>query len=281
MSQPRFELKDKVVIVTGASSGIGASLVKTLAQEGSKVVLASRNEEALRQVANGCPGSSECVIIPTDVTNHTACKELIDKTVQKLGRIDVLIANAGLSMRAMTHEATLEVFKRVMDVNFYGTLYCLHAALPHLLKSRGVVVGISSVSGFKGLPARAGYAASKYAINGLLEAVKIENLKTGLHVLTVCPGFATSNIRINALGANGEPQGFSPRDENKMMHPDQVARSVLNAIKRRRNFLVLTTEGKLALWLNKFFPNLVTRLVYNSLARELQSPIHSGIQENK
>ncbi len=269
----KFVVKDKVVIITGASSGIGAATAIELARRGSKVVLAARNESKLAAVTTQCKEHSESTYVVTDITRPEECKWLIDQTVQRHGRIDVLISNAGLSMRALAEDCSMDVYHRLMDVNFFGGVYCITQALPHLLASRGMIVGISSVSGFKALPGRSGYAAGKSAINGFLEAIKIENIKTGLHVLTVCPGFTASNIRVNALDQNGHVQGFTPRDEKKMMSAEEVAKHVVKAMETKKHFLVLTKEGKIILWLNKFFPNLVSKLIFNEMAKEPDSPL--------
>jgi short-subunit dehydrogenase len=175
-------------------------------------------------------------------------------------------------MRAILEEVDLSVVKKVMDVNFYGTVYCTKYALPYLLKSQGSVIGVSSIAGFKGLPGRTAYSASKFAMHGFLEALRLENLEKGLHVLLACPGFTASNIRNIALGSNGEPQGESPRKEQMMMQAEEVAIELFKAIQNKQNTLILTTNGKLTVWLNKFFPKWVDRLVFNHMRKEPNSP---------
>jgi short-subunit dehydrogenase len=159
-----------------------------------------------------------------------------------------------------------------MDINFWGTVYCTKYALPFLLKSKGSVVGISSIAGYKGLPARTGYSASKFAMQGFLESLRIENLKKDLHVLIACPGFTASNIRNTALAADGSQQGESPRDEGKMMQPNEVALALMRAIEKRKRTLTLTTQGKLLVFLNKFIPAQVDRMVFKQMAKEPDSP---------
>lgn len=269
----KFAIKDKVVIITGASSGIGKSTAIALAQNGAKLVLCARSEEKLIEVNKQCLEFSESMYVVTDIAKPEECERLINLTVAKHNRLDILVSNAGLSMRALTEECSFEVYHKLMDVNFFGAVYCSSFALPHLLSSRGMLVGISSISGIKGLPGRSGYTAGKAAINGFFESVKIENLKTGLHVLTVCPGFTSTDIRLNALDGEGHPQGFTPRDEKKMMEPEEVARQVIKAMKKKKDFVVLTNQGKLLVGLNKFFPNLVSKLVFNEMANEPDSPL--------
>jgi len=176
-------------------------------------------------------------------------------------------------MLALFEEVDMSVVKKVMDINFYGALYATQACLPEITKNKGSVIGISSIAGFRGLPGRTGYSASKFALNGFLEVLRTEMLYRGVHVLTACPGFTTSNIRNRALTKDGSVQGESPRDENKMMTAGQCASHIYNATVKRKNFLVLTTQGKLAVWLNKLFPSLADKLVYKAMAKEPNSPL--------
>ncbi len=176
-------------------------------------------------------------------------------------------------MRALFVDTEIDVIKKLMDVNFWGTVYCTKFALPYLLKSKGSVTGVSSIAGYKGLPGRTGYSASKFAIHGFLEVLRIENMKKGLHVLTACPGFTASNIRNTALAADGSQQGESPRDEEKMMTANEVAERIVNAIRKRKDRLTLTFQGKLTVWLNKFFPAMLDKMVYNHMAKEENSPL--------
>lgn len=159
-----------------------------------------------------------------------------------------------------------------MDVNFWGTVYCSKYALPYLLEAKGSLVGVSSIAGYKGLPGRTGYSASKFAMQGFLEVVRIENMKKDLHVLIACPGFTASNIRVTSLAADGSQQGESPRDEGEMMSAEEVAERMIKAIQQKKHRLVLTSQGKLTVTLNKFFPKLMDKLVYNHMAKEEDSP---------
>jgi short-subunit dehydrogenase len=266
-------MRGKVLIVTGASSGIGKALALEGLQRGMKVVMAARNLEALNETAALSGFSNEhYLVVQADVAKKEDCKKIIDLSVEKFGGIDVLINNAGVSMRALFDEVDFDVLEKLMQVNFWGTVYCSKYALPYLLASKGSLVGISSIAGHKGLPARTGYSASKFAMHGFLETVRIENLKKGLHVLIASPGFTASNIRKTALSKDGSPQGESPRAEDKMMSAERTAWHVLNAIEKRKRMLVLTPQGKLTVFLNKLFPALVDKLVYNHMAKEPDSP---------
>ena len=266
-------MKNKVVVISGASSGIGKACAWHFAKNGSKVVLAARSEEKLKAIGKEMMiAGYEILTVRADVSNEEDCQNLISETINKYKVIDVLINNAGISMRATLEEMDLSVMKKVMDINFFGTVFCTKYALPFILKSKGSIVGVSSIAGFKGLPARTAYSASKFAMQGFLESLRIENLKKGLHVLIACPGFTASNIRNTALSKDGEVQRESPRDESKMMTAEKVAEYIYKAVINRQNSLVLTINGKLTVFLNKLIPSVLDRLVYNYLKKEPNSP---------
>jgi short-subunit dehydrogenase len=268
-------VKGKVVIITGGSSGIGLALAQEFGRLGAFVVISARNRERLDQATADLRWEGiEVLAIQADVSREEDCKNLIEKTIAEKGRIDVLVNNAGISMRAAFKDTDLSVIKTLMDVNFWGTVYCTKYALPWLLETKGSVVGIISVAGYIGLPGRTGYSASKFAIRGFLDTLRCENLKTGLHVLVAAPGFTATNIRQAALLGNGYPQGTTPRDEGKMMSAGKAAKKIVKATLKRKNELVLTlVEGKLAVLLNRFFPGLVSHLTYNHMAKEPAAPL--------
>lgn len=266
-------MNGKVVVITGASSGIGRALAVEFARRGASLSLAARRIHLLNELRDMLP-DTDILTIQTDVTSETSCRNLINSTVQYFGRIDILINNAGLSMRALFDDIELTGFKQVIDVNFYGTVYCTKYALPHLINSSGSLVGIISVAGHIGLPARSAYSASKFAVRGFLDTIRLENLYTGLHVLVAAPGFTASEIRKSALKADGTPQGDTPRKENKMMSSSACAYLIANAIEKRKRSLVLTfMEGKLMVFLGKFFPMLADLLTYRHMAKEPDSPL--------
>lgn len=266
-------MKGKRVLITGASSGIGRALALEAAKRGCHLGLMARNSEKLEAVAIECRNAGSTVVTVTgDVSTEADCRNFIQHATTSLGGIDVLINNAGMSMRALFAEADLSVIRQLMEVNFWGTVVCTKLALPELLKSRGSVVGISSIAGFKGLPARTGYSASKFAMNGFLESLRCENLQTGLHVLIAAPGYTASDIRKNALNSDGKPQSETPLSEEKLMTAEEVARHILNAIEKRRRYLILTTIGKITVWLNKFFPAVMDKMAFNYIRKEPDSP---------
>jgi short-subunit dehydrogenase len=267
-------MKDKVVIVTGASSGIGLSIATEFAQLGSKVVLAARSRDLLENICSGLTASGyDVMYVITDITKEEDCKELINRTLEKYGQLDILINNAGLSMRALFQDVDLNVLKRLFDVNFWGAVHCTRYALPYLIERKGSVVGVSSVAGFVGLPGRTGYSASKYALHGFLETLRVENLKNGLHVLILCAGYTKSDIRKKALTADGKPQGFTPREEEKMMMPEDVAKALIRAVKKRRNYVILTLEGKMTALVKRIAPRFIEHAAYAKMAKEPDSPL--------
>ena len=266
--------KDKVVIVTGASSGIGEAIAREFAQKGSKVVLAARSESKLSEIAKEIIDSGgKAYIVKTDVSVESECKNLIDKTIEKYGTVNILVNNAGLSMRAAFIDVDLKVLHRLMDVNFWGTVYCTKYALPYLIENRGSLIGVSSVAGFHGLPGRTGYSASKFAIHGFLETIRIENLKKGLHVMIIAPGFTSTEIRRHALVANGTEQGESPRVEQDLMSPKYVARWVLKGIMKKKRNKLLTWDGKLTALFQRIIPTVVDWAYYYEMSKEPKSPL--------
>lgn len=265
--------RNKVIMITGASSGIGLASARLFASKGSKLVLAARSIEKLYEIEKELSAQCEVLCVKTDVTVEQDCKNLVDKAVERFGSIDVLVNNAGVSMRALFVELNLKVLKDLMDVNFWGTVYCTKYALPYLLESKGSVVGVISIAGFNGLPARTGYAASKYAIRGFLNTLRIEHLKDGLHVMIFAPGFTTSNIRNVALTADGSQQGETPRDENRMMSAEKVAKCLLRGLRTKRRQMILTSLGKITVAGNQLAPRLLDWLEYRFMKREPNSPL--------
>lgn len=265
-------LKNKVILITGASSGIGKACAFEFFKRGARLVLVARGLEKLQEIKKNLASHSDILIIKADVSIEEDCKRMIEQTISHFGQLDILVNNAGISMRASFLDVDLSVIKQVMDVNFWGTVYSTKFALPYILNQKGSVVGISSIAGYKGLPGRTGYSASKFAMQGFLEVIRIENLKKGLHVLIACPGFTASNIRNTALAKDGSVQGESPRVETEMMKAEEVAIHLANAIEKRKNTLILTFQGKITVLLNKFFPTFVDKLTYNHMAKEPNAP---------
>jgi short-subunit dehydrogenase len=266
--------ENKVVIVTGASSGIGEAIAREFAANGSKVMLAARTEEKLAAIVSDLKSNNyEADYVKTDVSREDECRNLIEKTVEKYGTVNILVNNAGLSMRASFDYVDLKVLHRLIDVNFWGTVYCTKYALPYLVANKGSLVGVSSVAGFHGLPGRTGYSASKFAIHGFLETIRIEHLKDGLHVMVIAPGFTSSDIRKHALTADGSEQGTSPREEGKLMSPEYVAKWVLKGIRKKKRNKILTWEGRLTALFQRIIPTVVDWAYYIEMSKEPDSPV--------
>ena len=267
-------MKDKVVIITGGSSGIGKALVEAFGKQGSRILITGRNKNELDGAVEELSQKGINVVgCQADVSVEEDNRRMASEAVRVFGRIDILINNAGITMRSLFEEVDLDVVKKVMDINFYGVLYATKCCLPEIIKNKGSVIGISSVAGYRGLPGRTGYSASKFALNGFLEVLRTEMLKKDVHVLTACPGFTTSNIRKRSLTKDGSLQGDSPRDENKMMSAEDCAQHIYKATVKRKNIIVLTAEGKFTVLLNKWFPGLMDRIVYDVMAKESDSPL--------
>ena len=267
-------MKNKVVIITGASSGIGKACAKTFGKAGASIVMAARNTDKLESVSKELTSMGiDNISVQTDVSVEHECRNLIEKAIEKYGRIDIMLNNAGISMRALFQDVDLSVIKQVMDINFWGTVYCTKFALPKIIESKGSVVGISSIAGYKGLPGRTGYSASKFAMHGFLESLRIELLNKSVHVLLACPGFTASNIRNAALNAKGDSQGESPMNEGKIMSSEEVAEAIYKAVDNRKRDLILTSQGKMTVLANKFLPGFVDKKVFNHFANEKDSPL--------
>jgi dehydrogenase/reductase SDR family member 7B len=268
-----MKFKDKVVIITGATSGIGEACAEVFGREGAKIAITGRNPEKLQASLIKLQSKGiEAISILADAASEQDNQKIAEETIAQFGRIDILINNAGISMRALFQDLDLEVFRKVMDTNFWGTVYATKFCLPSILENKGSIIGISSINGYRGTPARTAYTASKYAMNGFFESLRTEVMKKGVHVLVVAPGFTSSNIRNTALTADGSSQGESPRDEAKMMSSEEVAEHILKATLKRKRDIVLTTQGKLAVFLNKWMPGILDGIVYNQMAKEKDSP---------
>jgi len=258
---------NKVVAITGGSEGIGKALVDALIPLGAKIATCGRNQDKLYDLQVQYSGHLLHTVV-CDVSRFQDCQHFIQSTLDTFGRIDILINNAGISMRAQVKDTPVDVIEKVMAVNFFGTVYCTKLALESLIANKGTVVGISSIAGYRGLPGRSGYSASKFAVNGWLEALRTELLETGVNVMWVAPGFTSSNIRKAALNNKGELQKESPMSEKDMMSADECAGHILEAIEKSKRNLVMTFKGKQTVFLNKFFPSLADKMVRKFFFKE-------------
>ncbi|HEV3325321.1 MAG TPA: SDR family oxidoreductase [Puia sp.] len=253
--------QDKVVVITGGSDGIGKALIETLIPLGAKVATCGRSHDKLYKLQMEY---SHVMLhaVACDVSKEEECKRFIESTIETFGRIDVLINNAGISMRALFVDCDTEVTRKVMEINFLGAVYCTKYALPSILDYHGTVVGVSSTAGYRGLPGRTAYSASKFALQGWLEALRTELLHSGVNVMWVCPGFTASNIRLAALDNHARARGETVLDEGSLMTASACALHITRAISRRRRTVVLTLLGKVTVLINKVAPALADRLTY-------------------
>ncbi len=261
--------RDNVVVITGASKGIGAELARQLAAEGARLALAARDTAALDAVAAECrQRGAEVEVLRTDVAVEGDCRQLIEWTVARFGRIDTLVNNAGATMWARVDEIRdLGMLETIMRVNYMGAVYCTAHALPHLKASRGRIVGIASLTGLTGVPTRSGYAASKHAMRGFFDSLRIELEGSGVTVTMVYPGFVATGIRENATGPDGTPVRIDPLDPGRVMSVAECARQVRVAMNRRARELVMTPRGKLAQWLKLIAPGLVDGIARRAIER--------------
>ncbi|HEX2206871.1 MAG TPA: SDR family oxidoreductase [Longimicrobium sp.] len=259
--------RDNVVIITGASDGIGREVALRLADQGAWLALAARDAARLEAVAAGCrTRGGRAIAVPTDVGDQAQCRRLVERTVEEYGRVDTLVNNAGVSMWARFDQVTdLAPFETMMRVNYMGSVWCTHAALPHLKRTRGRIVGVSSLTGRAGVPTRSGYAASKHAMAGFFDSLRIELADDGVSVTMVYPGFVSTGIRQRAFGPDGKPLAVNPVREAEVMTPEECARQIVAAAAGRRRELVMTARGKVGQWIKLIAPGLVDRIAKKAI----------------
>ncbi len=259
--------RENVVVITGASSGIGRAMALQLAGEGAWLVLAARDAQRLESVAAECRSrGGRALVAPTDVSQESQCRSLIEQTVSAYGRIDTLVNNAGISMwTPFTEMQDLRPFEDIMRVNYFGSVYCTFYALPHLKQTRGRIVAVASLAGKSGIPTRSAYAASKHAMIGFFDTLRIELAGTGVSVTVACPDFVASEIRERAYGADGKPLGKSPVQETKVMTAETCASQIIAGAAARRRELIMSTRGKILLPFKFLLPSLVDRMAARAI----------------
>lgn len=259
--------KNKVVVITGASSGIGKELALRLAAQGAWLALGARNLEKLHAVADACrEKSSRAIAISVDVAKKESCQAFIENVVAEYGKIDLLVNNAGITMWAYFDTFNdMTPFEKIMQVNYFGSVYCTFYALPYLKKTRGLIVGVSSLTGKTGVPTRSGYAASKHAMAGFFDTLRIELKDSGVGVTMIYPGFVSTSVRETAVGGDGKALGTSPLNEAGAMTVEKCVDLMIPAIAKRKRELVMTAKGKVGLWLKLIFPSLVDRIALNAV----------------
>jgi short-subunit dehydrogenase len=267
-----MSMKDNVVVITGASTGIGEELAYRLAQQGAKLVLTARRLDELNRVADKVRNYGTRVItVSADVAKSDECKKIIDAAVAEFGRIDTLVCNAGMTMWAKFADIEdVAILERIMQVNYMGAVYCTHHALPHLLKSKGRIVGIASLTGLVGVPTRTGYAASKHAMRGFFDSLRIELDEAGVSVTMVYPGFVATGIRENATGSDGKPAKIDPVNKDDVMSVEECAAIILRAIENRQREEIMTLKGKLGQWIKLIAPGFIDRLAKKAVEGNLK-----------
>lgn len=259
----------RVIVLTGASQGIGKALALTLAPQKPRLVLAARDETALQAVATQCVSlGAETFVYKTDVTDELQCRDLIRRTVKDAGAIDVLIHNAGAGMNARFDELSdITIFEKLMRLNYLGPVYLTHEALPHLKASRGQIVVIASVAGLTGVPLRTAYSGSKHAVFGLFESMRIELEEFGVSVTMIAPDFVQSEIHMRAYGPDGKPVGDTTIAERVAMPADECARLIVGAMERRQRILITSLRGKAGRFARLIAPKLIDRIAARAIRR--------------
>lgn len=260
-------LAGRRIILTGASEGIGRALALALASQGARVALAARDAARLEELARECRArGGEALVVPTDVANEVDCGWLVETTLQNFGGIDIVIHNAGITMWSRFDAvADLEIFERLMQVNYLAPVRITSLALPHLKQSKGLIVAVASLAGLTGVPERSGYAASKHALIGFCDSLRIELRGTGVDVTVIAPDFVVSEIHKRAIGPDGEPLGESPMQVAKIMTADECARGIVTAIGNRQRLLVMSARGKSGRWLKLIAPSLIDRIAERAI----------------
>lgn len=261
------EFTGRIVVVTGASEGIGRAFCLALAPQRPRLVLAARNRERLESLADECRRhGAEALVVPTDVTDEASCRALVDATVAAFGAIDVLVNNAGGTMWTRLDQVRdLGLYERLMRLNYFGSLYPTFHALPHLKRSHGRLVAVSSMAGLIGVPERTGYAAAKHAVIGFFESLRIELADDGVSVTIACPDFVVSEIHKRALDADGRPLGANPMAGSKIMSAEACAQLMIGAIARRERLLLTSRRGRLARWLQLIAPSRIDALAARAI----------------
>jgi short-subunit dehydrogenase len=267
-----MSLESHIVIITGASTGIGEELAYRYAARGASIVLSARRESELERVAAGVRAlGGNALTVAADVAQQDDCRRIIDRAVSQFGRIDTLINNAGMTMWAKFADiADVSILARIMQVNYMGAVYCTHFALPHLRRSRGRLVGIASLTGLVGVPTRTGYAASKHAMRGFFDSLRIELADEGVTVTMIYPGFVATGIRENATGADGQAAKIDPVNRDEVMSVDECASLCMRAIDARDREMVMTLKGKLGQWLKLIAPGVIDKMAKRAVEGNLK-----------
>lgn len=253
------------IILTGASEGIGRALAIHLAARGARIALAARDGARLASVAGECRGG-QTLVLPTDVTREEDCRELVAKTCAAWGGIDAVVHNAGITMWSRFDALSDHgIFENLMQVNYLAPVRLTALALPHLKESRGLIVAVASLAGLTGIPERTGYAASKHALIGFFESLRVELAGSGVDVSIVAPDFVVSEIHKRAIGPNGKPLGASPMMQSRIMTAEKCAARIARAMQRRERLVVMSARGRIGRWVKLLAPGLIDRVAAKAI----------------
>lgn len=256
-----MNFNNKVVWITGASSGIGEALALEFARQGAQLVLSARRHEELERVAKKC-GADKCMILPLDLADTSNVDTLTQQVIQKFGRIDILVNNGGISQRALAKETTLDIDRQIMEVNYFGQIALTKSVLPHMLKQKsGTFVVMSSIAGKFGFYLRSAYSATKHALQGFFESFRLENEEAGIKVLIAVPGKIQSNISVNALTGDGNTHGKMDRNQSEGMPAEECARIIINALILGKEEVLVGGKEIKAVWLKRHFPKWFGKVI--------------------
>ncbi len=258
----------QVIIITGASAGIGKALAQALAPQAPKLVLVARDRTRLEEVAEACEHlGATTLVVPMDVADPQACEEMIERVITVFAKVDVLVNNAGMSMWATVEDIQdVSRMKRIIDVNLLGSMYCTKFAIPFLKKTQGRIVAISSVASLTGVPSHATYCASKHAMNGFFESLRIELAGTGVSVTIVAPDFVQSEIHARSLGADGKPLGRLLQDHSSFLSAESCADIIVKAMAQRKRLVITSLRGKMGRWVKLGFPQVIDWMARKGVA---------------
>jgi dehydrogenase/reductase SDR family member 7B len=261
-------MNDKVIWITGASSGIGEALVRKYDAEGFKLIISSRNKQLLQQIKEKSFHPENLYVLPLDLTNTDTFKEICKEAISVFGRIDVLINNGGISQRSLVVETGLAVDRKIMEVNFFGTIALSKVLLPYFLEHKnGHFVVVSSLVGKFGSPYRSAYAASKHALHGFFDSLRAEHYKDNILVTMICPGFIRTNVSVNALTGDGTPLNKMDDAQQKGISAETCALQIFNAVKKGKEEVLIGGKEKYAVYLKRFFPSLFSRILRKAKVR--------------
>jgi len=265
------KFKNKIVVITGGASGIGAAISRKFAQEGATIGLLDMDADgATQEAAAFRERGTEAIGIPCDVSDELDCRCAINAIISRYGGVDVLVNNAGITQRSAFVDTRIDVYRKVMDVNFFGSLYCTAAAMPSLIARKGTIIVIESLAGVAPLLGRSGYCASKHALHGFFTSVRSEVRDAGVHVMIACPGFVATNLQTRALGGDGQVTRHPQSMVGKPTTTEHVAEAIFKGVIKRKHLLVLTPVGKLTYWLSRLAPVIYERIQARQLREELQ-----------